>query len=979
MNYYSNGEFTIEEVERNNGYPLKKTGPNQYQGPCGYCRAEGGDKKGDNLHFNPTKGFFCGACVDNEHGKRLAQEIADSKKIKKQIYKKVTELGYTEKDIEKYQKELFSNKEMLNLVKEKTGLSEEVIREVKIGYSKDSNVFTLPMIALDDSIVGLEFRTPENEKGKFKFICKTKGFAQDPNKLLCKINSPKNPTEIFVAAGFKDGYAVLQDLKDHGRENDVLIVTNSNGEPHTAKALKPHIDFLRSFKEATLCMDNDKAGKAATEKVEQSIPVTFNILDLGKLSEINEYINDFNDLLKYMQEHNITEDVVANNKKLSVHSLLKKYIKFTNSKLNLTKYAEVDEGDTDKLIYFEPGIYAHQGCYYSIKYDSENKKLLYARKSNFTIEITRKIVSKFFAFGYNNEYKLEIVTHLGEKTTVPQVLTQKELLDYRNLHDVLKSNEVHINTLTEVELKNVVLDELNKNKEELHIYKNPSLLEHNKKPYWAYANALIDLTEDKILLPDDKTTDIIQADKISSIALRTDRGMYAPELYIPTLSYDEFIKENKDDELIQEFAPVSKTLPELLAKCLFVSTLRTYSNRPEALLALGTALMSPFVNLIFDKTMGYPINFLYGEAASGKSNLLQTIAYIFGFDMRMLSSGNDTALNLLHNMEYYRNIPLLYSEVEGYLQRNFEPTVKAVYDRNSRRKMRDYAKNQDIKAVNATLNFASNNRTYRNPQTATRLVYTEFKKDDFIVEEAAKFNNIREQYLSCVLPEILKNYKDKKGLIKKLRANIKIIQNQNPKLDLRCVNNIAIAMVGTDLLFTAANFDKDYLQSDEIKLFQSNLENYTKAYQDMTHTEDVFEKFLRIFLLLAKSGRIQYGSEYVFNAKKKELSIYVNGVYQHFKKEFKQSEDSGVIIPEAKDIMAQAQKLPFVEYKSKNFGDNKTNRALVITIPDNHEMLSFILDELVIYQEELAEREGSKDHAIQTRYAKDKLDEANAI
>ena len=975
----TNYNFEIQEVESFLGFELKKVGINQYQGKCPYCAEEGHDRHGDNLNFNPDKGFFCGACANNEHGKKLAQEIIKSKNSNKAIFKKLSKTKYDTDSTKKYSSNLLNNNKMLELVKENTGLTNETIKECKIGYDVENDVFLIPMIALDNTVTGYEIRTPENEKGKFKFICKTKGFAQDPNKLLCKINSPENPTEIFVAAGFKDGYAVLQDLKNHGRENNVLIVTNSNGEPHTAKALKPHIDFLREFQEATLCMDNDKAGKAATEKVEQTIPITFNILDLGKLSGIEEYINDFNDLLKYMQEHNITEDIVANNKKLSVHSLLKKYIKFTNSKLNLTKYAEVDEGDTDKLIYFEPGIYAHQGCYYSIKYDSENKKLLYARKSNFTIEITRKIVSKFFAFGYNNEYKLEIVTHLGEKTTVPQVLTQKELLDYRNLHDILKSNEVHINTLTDVELKNVVLEELNKNKEELHIYKNPSLLEHNKTPYWAYTNALIDLTEDKILLPDDKTTDIIQADKISSIALRTDRGMYAPELYIPTLSYDEFIKENKDDELIQEFAPVSKTIPELLAKCLFVSTLRTYSNRPEALLALGTALMSPFVNLIFDKTMGYPINFLYGEAASGKSNLLQTIAYIFGFDMRMLSSENDTALNLLHNMEYYRNIPLLYSEVEGYLQRNFEPTVKAVYDRNSRRKMRDYAKNQDIKAVNATLNFASNNRTYRNPQTATRLVYTEFRKDDFIVEETAKFNNIREQYLSCVLPEILKNYKDKKGLIKKLRANIKIIQNQNPKLDLRCVNNIAIAMVGTDLLFTAANFDKDYLQSDEIKLFQSNLENYTKAYQDMTHTEDVFEKFLRIFLVLAKSGRIQYGSEYVFNAKKKELSIYVNGVYQHFKKEFKQSEDSGVIIPESNDIMKQAEKLPFIEYKSKNFGNNKTQRVLVITIPENHEMLSCILDELIIYQEELAEREGSKDHAIQTRYAKDKLDEAKAI
>ena len=88
MNYYSNGEFTIEEVEGANGYPLKKTGINQYQGPCRYCREEGGDTKGDNLHFNPMKGFFCGVGVDNEHGKRLAQEIVDSRKTKNKSIKR---------------------------------------------------------------------------------------------------------------------------------------------------------------------------------------------------------------------------------------------------------------------------------------------------------------------------------------------------------------------------------------------------------------------------------------------------------------------------------------------------------------------------------------------------------------------------------------------------------------------------------------------------------------------------------------------------------------------------------------------------------------------------------------------------------------------------------------------------------------------------------------------------------------------------
>ena len=75
MAYYKNGNFTIENVEKHLGYPLKKTGHNQYQGTCPYCQEEGHDTSGDNLHFNPNKGFFCGACIDNEHGKKLAQEI----------------------------------------------------------------------------------------------------------------------------------------------------------------------------------------------------------------------------------------------------------------------------------------------------------------------------------------------------------------------------------------------------------------------------------------------------------------------------------------------------------------------------------------------------------------------------------------------------------------------------------------------------------------------------------------------------------------------------------------------------------------------------------------------------------------------------------------------------------------------------------------------------------------------------------------
>lgn len=755
MTNNQSGSITLNDVEKFLGYSLKKVGVNQYHGPCPYCRQEGGDTKGDNLNFNPNKGIFCGVTPDNEHGKRLAKEILKARYEGKETYKKVSELSYSEKDIEKYSSNLFNDKKMLELVKESTGLTEETIKECKIGFSKESKAFVLPMIALDDTVTGLEIRVPENHKGKFKFICKTKGYAKDIEKCLSKINSPKEAKKAIICAGYKDGYAFYQYLKDLGQENDYQILTNTNGEPNTARALEPHIEYLQGFEQVILCLDNDKAGKQAVEKVKQSIPIIFYNLNLGRLAGINEYINDFNDLYKYIKSKNITENIIKKNVKLSIHSILKLYLNNPNADLGQKKIIQIDDKHTSVMSYFKTGIYPFKNNYYDISYNPDSSELTYVRKSNFTLNILRTIIFNSLGFENQTEYRLEVVTNIGKRTTKPKILTQKELLDIRNLHEILKEGGIHLHIFNDTQLKNIILEELNNLNEELNIYKNPSLIHHQSKPYWIYKNAVVDLENGNILIPTKENKNIIQISSHNSVALDVDKGMYAPSLYVPNMSYADFIDKNKDDELIAEFAPKSKTIESLIAKTLFANTLRAYGNKVEPFLSLGTALMSPFVNVLFDKTMGYPVNFMYGEAASGKSNLLQTIAYAFGFDTRFLSSGNDTALNLLHNMEYYSSTPILYAEIEGYMRRNFEPTVKAVYDRNARKRMASYGQKQDIRAINATLNFASNDRAHRNPQTATRLVYTEFYKDDFNPQEASKINDIREKYLSCVLPKIL--------------------------------------------------------------------------------------------------------------------------------------------------------------------------------------------------------------------------------
>lgn len=966
--------FTIEEVERFSGNSFKKSGAD-YQGPCIYCRQEGGDTHGDNMHFNPKKGFFCGACINNEHGKRLAQEIIKARTQDKKLNKQIRKAKYDTNNIEKYSSNLLKNKEMLELIKENVGLSEDTIKECQIGYDKENNVFLLPMIALDESITGFEIRVPENNKGKFKFLSKTKGFADNPEKCLSKINNPKNANNAIICAGYKDGYAVYQHLKDIGEENNWQILTNSNGEGNTAKALKPHVKYLEMFEKKALCMDNDIAGRKAVQKIEQEIPIVFHNLNLARLNGINEYVNDFTDLHKYIQQNKIQGNIIEQNLKLSHNSILKIYLKRTNTKLEMPISVDVKPENKEIMDFFEKGIYPYKGNFYLVSYNPDENKLTYVRKSNFVLKIPRTIVFNTSGFENKTEYRLEVVTQIGSKTTTPKILTQKDLLDSKNLHDILKEGGVHLHCLKDAELKNILLDELNNITEELNIYKNPSLVFHEDKPYWIYKNAAIDLNTGNILLPVKNSKNVIQVDSNNSFALEVDRDMYAPKLYIPNVSYTEFVEQNKACELIKEFSESSTTIDELIGKCLFTNTLRTYNNKVEPLLVLGTAIMSPFVDILFSKTMGYPINFMYGEAASGKSNLLITIAYLFGFDSRYLSSGNDTSLNLLHNMEYYKNIPILYAEIEGYMRKQFETTVKAVYDRNSRRKMTSYGKEQDIRAVNATLNFASNDRAHRNPQTVSRLVYTEFYKKDFNPDEASKLNHIRENYLSCILPKILEWYADENKLLKMLDSNIKLICKYNPALNLRCINNIAVAMCGMDILFQIANFTTEFKNSAEIQLLNQNLEAYIKSHQDITHTEDCFEKFMAIFLILVKSDRIEYGSEYVFNVKKKEISIYVDGMHQLFSKEYKQSEENGSLIPSAKDIRTKAAKEPYIEYGNKYFRKGHSPRALIITIPEDNSSLNYILNELEKHQNELSEKEYKKDNKFQTQYAQDRAGE----
>lgn len=108
-----------------------------------------------------------------------------------------------------------------------------------------------------------------------------------------------------------------------------------------------------------------------------------------------------------------------------MRSILKLYLKNTDSDLDQKKIVEIDSEHTSIMKYFNSGIYAYKNNYYYISYNPDKAELIYIRKSNFTLKVLRTIIFNSLEFENQTEYKLEIVTNIGKRTTKPKFSLKK--------------------------------------------------------------------------------------------------------------------------------------------------------------------------------------------------------------------------------------------------------------------------------------------------------------------------------------------------------------------------------------------------------------------------------------------------------------------------------------------------------------------------------------------------------------------------
>lgn len=356
--------------------------------------------------------------------------------------------------------------------------------------------------------------------------------------------------------------------------------------------------------------------------------------------------------------------------------------------------------------------------------------------------------------------------------------------------------------------------------------------------------------------------------------------------------------------------------------------------------------MSPFVDTVYKDLKAFPVSYGYGEARSGKSNILELIANIFGYGPDYISGGNDTSNNLMHNMEYYSKTPVLFAEIETNLRKRFQENVKSIYDRVPRKLMKGYGEEQNIKAINGTVHFATNDMLPKNEQTMTRLIFAEFKQGNFNYKKAIPFNAIRDDLIGLILPELL-FYLNLPELIQKMiQKNTLIIDELESKsstmgIDTRSKKNLSVAMTGIDLLFEISNIDIEKAD-DNIKKFKENQIEFLKSYAKMIETKDHFITFMEILTQLFKQEKLIAGQEYKFI--KGGIAVYLKSIMPAFREMLKRTSEFDEYIPDEKEIKHASQKYGCTPDYNVNF-NNKTRRTLLI--PPHVEGMDYIMSILL--------------------------------
>lgn len=125
--------------------------------------------------------------------------------------------------------------------------------------------------------------------------CKNKDFRSvGRNKSTCEFFGQSlfsgGGKYLIICGGEEDAMSLQQALKKRNPKYTTAVVSPTVGEPSTAKQLKANYEWVTSFERVVLMLDNDKAGKEATESCLKLLKPGQGYVSKLTLKDPNEYL-----------------------------------------------------------------------------------------------------------------------------------------------------------------------------------------------------------------------------------------------------------------------------------------------------------------------------------------------------------------------------------------------------------------------------------------------------------------------------------------------------------------------------------------------------------------------------------------------------------------------------------------------------------------------------------------------------------------
>lgn len=261
----------------------------EYKSPCPRCRRNGGDKAGNNLHnYGDGRGSYCWACgytqlSDQEKEARGIDEFEDSEGEEVSTREPITA-------------------EENEAIKGYTGISGKGFRGIKdetnkffgVRYQYDEAtgepVKQFVPTTRDAKLVGYktrglpkDFTSPIGHVGKDVDLVGQFRFLTHTNTLLIVGG------EIKQLAAYQ---MLVEDQKRRGKDSyePTAVVSPTIGESGAARQIQLQYDFCNQFKKIIVCMDADKAGEEAAEKIAKILPRGKVFIMKMRLKDADEYI-----------------------------------------------------------------------------------------------------------------------------------------------------------------------------------------------------------------------------------------------------------------------------------------------------------------------------------------------------------------------------------------------------------------------------------------------------------------------------------------------------------------------------------------------------------------------------------------------------------------------------------------------------------------------------------------------------------------